>query len=94
VGWWLASHIRNGKRGLNFDEFGSYPARRKFIKLRQIEDQLVKKEMPLRSYLIIHRNAILSDEQKLVVIGWSRAMRDSLRSDFPPDSLERRPERK
>lgn len=93
VGWWLAGHIREGKKELNFDEFGTYQPRRKFGKLRQIEEQLSKGEMPLPSYLIIHKDAILSADKKELVIAWSRAMRDSLHVQYPPETFERQPPR-
>ena len=34
VSWWLNDHISEGKRELNFDEFGSYSIRRQFNKLK------------------------------------------------------------
>ncbi|MEW6510789.1 MAG: heme-binding domain-containing protein [Bacteroidota bacterium] len=90
VGWWLAGHIRNAKQELNFDEFSAYPARRKFAKLRQIEEQITEGEMPLPAYTIIHRDAILPTEKKELLIAWTRAVEDSLRAAYPPDSLNRR----
>ncbi len=93
VGWWLAGHIADGKRNLNFDDLGAYPPRRRFIKLGPIEQQLNENEMPLPSYLLIHRDGVLSQEQKDLLIRWTRTWRDSLRKEYPPDSLERRPQR-
>jgi len=46
--------------------------------------------MPLSSYTLIHRNAILSPDQKTMLISWSRAMMDSLKAKYPIDSLERK----
>ena len=89
VGWWLAGHIRDAKGELNFDEFGTYAPRRKFAKLRQIEDEITEGEMPLPSYTTVHKDAVLSTEGKNLVIAWSRAMRDSLRVQYPPETLER-----
>lgn len=93
VGWWLAGHIRDGKKELNFDEFGTYQPRRKFGKMKQIEEQLEEKKMPLPSYLIIHKDAVLSPENKGLIIAWTRAMRDSLHAHYPPETFERRPQR-
>jgi hypothetical protein len=92
VGWWLAGHIREGRKELNFDDFGSYRPRRKFSKLRQIEEQITEGEMPLPSYTIIHKDAILSNEKKELLIAWTKELRDSLSARYPPDSLQvRRP---
>ena len=89
AGWWLAGHIRDGKKELNFDELRAYRPRRQFNKLGQIEKQIVENEMPLPSYLLIHRDAVLSQQQKDLIIGWTRAWRDSLKKEYPPDSLGR-----
>lgn len=88
--WFLSNHVHNGRRNLNFDEFATYRPFRQFGKLVQIERQLNEGEMPLSSYLLIHRDAVLSQSQKDLLITWSRALRDSLRQRYPPDSLERR----
>ena len=95
--WWrfgkVAQIIRSAKKELNFDEFGTYQPRRQFGKLRQIEEQLSEGEMPLPSYLIIHKDAILPAEKKDLLIAWSRAMRDSLHAHYPPETFERQPPR-
>ncbi len=90
VGWWLADHIKDAKNEVNFDEFASYRLRRQYRKFHEIEEQLTKDEMPLSSYTLIHRNAILSPDQKTMLISWSRAMMDSLKAKYPIDSLERK----
>jgi len=90
VGWWLNSHIEDGKRGINFDRFAGYRVSRQYGKFGDIAEQLQKDDMPLGSYLLIHRYARLTPEEKAEVILWSGAMRDSLRARYPPDSLQRR----
>src|SRR5689334_4746496 len=47
VGWWLNNHIREGKKELNFSEFGSYPIARQYKKLDDMAEQVNKGEMPL-----------------------------------------------
>ncbi len=91
-GWFLNDHIVNGKKELNFSEFGSYRLRRQYIKLQQIAGQVEDEEMPLPSYLIIHTEARLTAEQRERLIAWANAMRDTMKAMYPIDSLERRPE--
>jgi hypothetical protein len=64
VGWWLNHHITEGKHELNFGEFASYPPRKQYRKFKAIENEIRKGDLPLGSYLIIHREAILSEDQK------------------------------
>jgi hypothetical protein len=93
AGWLLAKHIRDGKRGLNFDEYTTYRLMRQYRRFQDIIDQVEGDEMPLPSYLLIHRDAKLSSSQKNELIQWCTAMRDSMKANFPADSLERRPQR-
>ena len=90
VGWWLNSHIEHAKRGINFDRFGSYRLMRQYGKLGDIVEQLRNDEMPLGSYLFIHRYARLTQDEKEDVIRWSAAMMDSMRAVYPADSLHRK----
>lgn len=78
VGWMMARHIKQGKEELNFNEFGSYSSRRQASKLRSIENSVKDGDMPLSSYTLIHKNAILSQAEKALVMDWARKTRDSL----------------
>ena len=88
--WWLNDHIVEGKRELNFSGFASYSMRRKYKKMEEVIDQVDEGEMPLSSYTVIHRDAILSKEQKLALTTWATAIRDSMKATFPADSLKRK----
>lgn len=91
VGWLLNKHIRDGKRSLNFDEYTNYRLMKQYHRFNDIIEQIDKNEMPLPSYLLIHRYAKLMADEKNVLIQWSTAMRDSMKAKFPIDSLERKP---
>lgn len=90
AGWYLAGHIRDAKRQLNFSEFASGSPRRQYHKLEEISEQIEGDEMPLPSYLLIHRVAVLSDAQKDALRRWVDASRNSMKARYPADSLERR----
>lgn len=73
VAWWMNKHINNGKRHLNFSEFGNYDTKKANHKLDEVIETLEKDEMPLFSYVIIHRDAKLTDAQKKLVIDWAKS---------------------
>lgn len=79
-GWWLANHIREGKKELNFSEFGSYSRRRQISKFRSIESSLKDGTMPLSSYTLLHPRARLTSEEKALIIAWTNKVKDSLSS--------------
>jgi len=74
VSWFLANHVDDGKEELNFDEWGAYSLKRKNRKLKEIKKQLEENEMPLESYLWIHGDAALTDNQIKSVIDWARVL--------------------
>lgn len=74
VGWWLANHIDDGKRKLNFSEFKKYTTKRKLHKLKEVVEQVTKGEMPLESYLWIHDEAKLTEHDKKLLIDWAKGM--------------------
>ena len=76
--WFLEDHIQEGKDELNFNEWATYSDRRKNSKLRSIISQIEEDKMPLDSYTLIHRDAILSDEDKRMIIDYMTALKDSL----------------
>lgn len=78
VGWILAGHIKDGKKDLNFSEFGAYSNRKQQSKLKSIVSQVKDDEMPLYSYTIIHKDARLSKEEKKLIIDWAQNAKDSL----------------
>jgi hypothetical protein len=89
IAWWLDDHIKEGKRELNFSEFASYRIGRQYRKLEEINDEVKEDKMPLKSYTKIHKNAILNEQQKLALANWVTALRDSIKAQYPEDSLKR-----
>jgi hypothetical protein len=74
VAWYLANHIKEGKRELNFNEFGSYTAKKQKHKLEEISKEVQEGEMPLSSYTLIHRDTKLTDAERVRVIRWADSL--------------------
>jgi hypothetical protein len=78
VGWWMQHHVNEGKEELNFSEFGAYAAKRQDHKLEELAKQVKDGEMPLDSYLWIHKDAILSETDKQILINWANELRKEI----------------
>ena len=87
VAWWLGGHIAEGKRKLNFSEFAGYSLRKQYHKLEEVEEMVAEGEMPLPSYTIVHTSGKLTEEEKKVLIDWSRQARAAMKATYPADSL-------
>ena len=80
VGWFLADHIKEGKRHLNFSEFGLLTTKRATRKLEQCAEEVSEGGMPLASYRLVHADARLTDAQRKLLVAWF----DSVRAQLPP----------
>ncbi len=71
----MAAHVIEGKEELNFSEWQSYSVKKKDHKLEEIIEVLDEKEMPLKSYLLMHNEARLSNEQVKMIKNWATTKR-------------------
>ncbi len=89
VGWWLANHVNDGKRHLNFSEFTSRKIAYQNHKLEEIIEEVDEDKMPLPSYtnLGLHPEANLTAEQKKTLTDWAKNQMELLKANYPADSL-------
>jgi hypothetical protein len=66
----LEHHIKEGKKELNFSEFGGYSERRQKSKIKSIISQVRDDEMPLWTYTLIHRDTKLSEDDKKLITNY------------------------
>jgi len=78
-GWWLATHVKEGKQNLNFDEFATYSREKQTDKLTGIKKSQQDDWMPLDSYKWIHADANLKEAQKKLLIDWADSAINQLR---------------
>jgi len=74
VGLWMGHHVDEGKSKLNFSEFAAYPVKKANRKLEETAELLEKKEMPISSYTLIHKDADLDDQQRKLIIDWAKGI--------------------
>ena len=72
----VEAHISDGKKELNFNEFGSYSNRKQQSKLEAISKQITSGEMPLSSYTLLHHDAVLTETQKQAIIQWIESINE------------------
>jgi len=69
--WLLSDHINEGKAYLNFTVWEDYSKREKIGLLQKIKDEVESGKMPLKSYLLIHRDAKLGSEEISLLSKWT-----------------------
>lgn len=71
--WFLAGHIEEGRREVNFSEWSTYSNKKKVRKLEEVCDMVESGAMPLPSYLWIHGDAALNADQRKLLCDWANA---------------------
>lgn len=80
VAWWLNDHVTEGKSELNFSAFAAYDAKRAVRKLQEVSDEVRERNMPLKSYLLAHPEAKLTDADVAVLTTWAEDLADEIGS--------------
>ncbi len=74
-------HINEGREELNFSEFESLSPSKQSSKLRSIVEDIEENEMPLFGYTLMHRDAILSPEEREILISWAKSRGEDSEDD-------------
>lgn len=87
--WWLNSHVKGGKKHLNFSEFTKLPIAVQNHKFEETIEMVKEKKMPISSYTWfgLHPEAKLTDEQRAKLTAWAQSNMDYLKANYPADSL-------
>jgi hypothetical protein len=76
--WLIANHVHEGRDHVNFSTWSSYDEDEQDKFLGGICSMTKRGRMPMPSYLLIHRDAKLSDADVAALCAWSDKMRDML----------------
>ena len=72
INYWLNDHIKVGKKKLNFSKWDEYSLKRKEHKMKELHEEVEKKNMPLESYTYTHFEANLTQNQIDAVVTWGK----------------------
>ncbi len=68
--WMVEDHILEGKSEVNFSDWQLMDEFDKISVLSKVSKEVAAKEMPLKSYTFIHKEAKLSDEEIQLLSDW------------------------
>ncbi|WP_242085123.1 heme-binding domain-containing protein [Aestuariivivens sediminis] len=75
LNYWLAGHIKDGKKHFNMSNWVGNSVKRKDHKFEELIEMVEAKDMPLKSYTWTHSEARLTDAQIKTVIDWAKLVR-------------------
>ena len=80
VSWWLADHVNDGRKELNFSDWPQDP-KRAARKWTAISDEVSSGSMPLRSYTWMHAGARLAAGEREQFAKWAEEEAERLRAE-------------
>jgi hypothetical protein len=86
VSWLVIADVTGGRKKMNFSEWGKMSRSKQEIKLDKICDEVSEGEMPLRQYLMIHKEAELTQAEKDILCKWAEGESKKLKNE--PDGKE------
>ncbi len=78
VSRFLVDHVNDGRKHLNFSEWAAYEPKRMRKKLQEMSEEVEKGAMPLKSYLLLHPEARLSQDDIRKLGEWTAAERQRI----------------
>ncbi|MBI1933749.1 MAG: heme-binding domain-containing protein [Ignavibacteriales bacterium] len=79
VSWLLKNHINDGRRHINFSTWGEVSNNEKKLhRLDECVEVVKEREMPMKPYVLMHKEAELTEEQVNLLANWFSAQKDSL----------------
>lgn len=70
IGWWLKSHVKEGRKHLNFSEFASYNDKKAKHKFEECIEYVEEGWMPIKSFKLTHPEARLTDLERAAMVDW------------------------
>ena len=74
ISWYVGDHIWEGKEHLNFSDWMLYNKNQKEHIIKDLEEVLETKEMPLDSYLKLHKEAELTADEYELFYNWIKTL--------------------
>lgn len=75
VSWFVVDHVDDGRRHLNFSEWGKLNQNQKEKKLQEVCEEVEKGYMPLGEYTWLHPGSKLSKEDVKALCEWATSER-------------------
>jgi len=76
---WMVEHdVHEGREHMNLSLWEQYTIDNRIDLLGKMSSQLRQRKMPLKPYLLLHPEAKLSDEERKLIVDWTKAERKHL----------------
>jgi cytochrome c len=88
MSWLMARDVRQARFHMNLSRWQEYSAEDRIMLLSELGSAVKTREMPVQRYLLLHREARLSDQEREQIYQWARAEKKRLKSVPLPSGAE------
>ena len=78
ISWLVQLHIKDGREVVNFSKWNSYSEEKQFKVLDKLPKSVVIR-MPIPSYLWLHQEATLSENERKLLIRWAKELKEKIK---------------
>jgi hypothetical protein len=71
ISWFVVGHVNEGRHDLSFSNWAAFAPALRAKRLAQMCDLVQRGEMPLTTYLLLHRDARVSDDERQAICDWT-----------------------
>lgn len=80
ISWWIDSHVKDGRKHLNFSEWGKYPLKKRIKKAEETAEEVEEGHMPESSYTWMHGGSRLTAAQRTQLAAYFEEVEAELKS--------------
>ena len=77
ISWYTQIHVKNGRSVVNFSIWKSYDSSKKLKVIKELPKSILIR-MPLPDYLWLHKEGILSKDDKQVLSRWAKELKEKM----------------
>jgi cytochrome c len=86
VTWMIDREVRDGRASLDMSRWQSYNIDDRINALTRMASEVHSKQMPPRTYVLLHPHERLSPEEQRLIYDWAKSERKHLRGALSPGS--------
>ncbi len=78
ISWYTQLHVKNARAIVNFSKWNSYSKEKQLKVLKKLPKSVVVR-MPLLTYTYMHKETVLTKEEKKVLAKWARELKEKIK---------------
>ena len=78
ISWYTQLHVKNARAIVNFSQWNSYSKEKQLKVLKKLPKSVVIR-MPLLTYTYMHKETVLTKEEKKILAKWARELKEKIK---------------